>query len=93
MRLLYVSMVTQAALPGATAFKVADLWGVFFPFTIADAQIAVDQIVTFHDAARLANTDSLNQTMIGHRDAGRWQELAEMDLNTGWPVAPTPPKS
>ena len=88
MRMLYLSMVAQASLPGTTAFKVADLHGVFFPLTIADAQIAVDQIVTFHDAPRLANTDSLNATMIGHRDAGRWEGLATEDLNVGWPLAP-----
>ena len=99
MRLLYLSMVAQAALPGATAFKVADLWGVFFPFTIADAQIAVDQITTFHDAARLANADSLNQQLITHRDASTtpgdaaWQSLATLDLTTGWPPAPVAPKA
>lgn len=90
MRILYLSMVAQAALPGATVFKVADLWNVFFPLTIADAQIVVDQITTFHDAARLANADSHNNQLNSLHGAGDWAGLSAYDLTTGWPPAPTP---
>ena len=92
-RTFYVSLSIESNLPATTQFKFADLWGVFFPLQKADAQICNDQIVTFHDAPRFANADSLNNTMIGHRDANEWQQLAEVDVKQGWPAAPVDPRT
>ena len=89
-RLGYTYHVLQKVSAGLQ-IKTADQWGVFFAMTQPDAQAAIDQIFVFHETPLRANFDSLNQTMIGHRDAGRWDQLATMDLETGWPAAPTPP--